>query len=487
MRKYFIQFTCAVCLLAGTMQPITAQELSFKKVSKTQHGLTTFAESTIALSDINGDKAPDLLISSYNGEDCSIQLYKNDGTGKFTESKQAIFAQLSRSKVVFADIDNDKDKDVLLIGFDRKTFGGVAKLYVNLGNGRFEEDKNAALRGVDFGTMAVADVDDDQDQDIFITGADHTLKPVAFLYLNDGKGHFQLVETPIEGIIRGGVAFQDVNGDQLPDLLVTGDNAAYQPTARLYINQNSGHFKAAKNQAFAGVQGSALAFADIDGDNDADVLISGLDAQNKAQTILYENDGTGDFQPVSSVMFKGVSDGAVAFGDVDGDQNPDILLTGVGQDGQATTMLYKNKGNKNFELQPNTSFAGVGLGTVALADIDQDKDLDIMVAGKNNQQLGTAQLYKNELDFKQINQPLKQLPENQLRVYPNPSPGKVYLEATGFTGSYQLLDINGRIISSGRIGNSDKIAFSLGKANQMYLLNVQNDAGQKHTYKLMRK
>ncbi|OJJ21240.1 hypothetical protein BKI52_11790 [marine bacterium AO1-C] len=487
MRKYFISYICIFSLLVGIRQLASAQNLSFEKVPKNTHGLVSSAESSLAFADINGDKSPDLLISSYNGEDCSIQLYQNNGSGKFTKVNHAPFAQLSRSKVVFADVDGDQDQDVLLIGFDRKTFGGVTKLYINQGQGRFVEDKNVALQGVDFGAAAFADVDNDQDQDLLLTGINQQMSPVALLYLNDGKGRFQAVNTSIAGVLRGAVAFRDVNGDQLPDLLVTGGNAAYQPTAQLYINQNYGHFKAVKNQIFIGLQRSSAAFADIDGDQDADVLITGLDKQGKTQSILYENDGLGDFRPVQTTSLKGVKDGAIAFGDVDGDQDLDILITGIGQDGKATTMLYKNQGNKQFELLPQASFSGVGAGAVAFADVDQDKDLDIMITGKSTQQLGTAQLYKNGLDFKQINQPLKRLPESQLKVYPNPSYGQVFLEATDFTGSYQLLDLNGKQISTGKIDPATKITFSLKKANQIYLLNIQDAQGQKYTYKVMRK
>lgn len=462
-----------------------AQSIQFAPADKNNE-LVASAESSTAFADIDGDKYPDLLISTYNGEDCTIQLYRNNQQGGYTQMSQLPFEKLSRSSVAFADVDGDNDQDLLLSGFHSKSFKGVTRLYLNDGTGNFTEVKEAGLQGVDFGAIAFADVDNDQDQDIFITGTNEGFKNVAFLYLNDGKGHFQATETKVAGVARGAVAFADVDGDEYADLLVTGVDAQFKPSTTLYRNQGNGNFVMLDNTSFVGVQGSSLAFADVDGDHDMDVLVAGLSKKAGATTILYENDGTGSFQSVKDSPFQGIKDGALAFGDFDGDKDLDVLVAGFDQNKKEVATLYQNNGNGNFEMLKDTPFTGAGLGAVAFADVDQDNDLDVLITGKDNKAIGTANLYKNGDDFRKMVTKSKPISADQLKVYPIPSNGKVYIEALNFTGSYRLIGLQGQKISEGKISSSGTITIELSKKQKIYMLNVIGENGQSHTYKLIR-
>ena len=483
--KLFIQKILLGCLFLFISKLTIAQSIQFAPADK-NNGFVASAESSTAFADIDGDKYPDLLISTYNGEDCAIQLYRNNRKGGYTQMSELPFEKLSRSSVAFADIDGDKDQDLLLSGFHSKSFKGITKLYLNDGKGSFTEVKEAGLQGVDFGAIAFADVDNDQDQDIFITGTDAAFKNVALLYLNDGKGRFQETEINVAGVARGAVAFADVDGDQYKDLLVTGVDAQFKPTTILYKNQGNGNFSSVSNTSFVGVQGSSLAFADIDGDNDMDVLVAGLSKKLGATTILYENDGTGSFQLVKDSPFEGIRDGALAFGDFDGDNDLDVLIAGLDKNKKNVATLYQNNGNGNFEILKNAPFTGAGLGAVAFADIDQDNDLDILVTGKDNQAAGTTSLYKNGDDFRKMEKKSLPISTDQLKVYPIPSNGKVYIEAKGFAGSYRLIGLQGQKISEGKISSTGIISIELSKKQKLYMLNVVGENGQSFTYKLIR-
>ncbi|MCD4732591.1 MAG: VCBS repeat-containing protein, partial [Bacteroidales bacterium] len=80
---------------------------------------------------------------------------------------------------------------------------------------------------------------------------------------------------------------------------------------------------------FDWVDASSIAFADIDNDNDQDVLITG---SSNAGIIakLYTNDGNGNFVEVTETPFVGVSNGSIAFADIDNDNDQDVLITGSG-------------------------------------------------------------------------------------------------------------------------------------------------------------
>ena len=75
-------------------------------------------------------------------------------------------------------------------------------------------------------------------------------------------------------------------------------------------------------------QGSC-AMADINNDGDLDLIITGADAQlTNRKTTLYTNDGMGNFTEVIGTGLSNWSEGGkIAFADVDGDTDQDLLIT----------------------------------------------------------------------------------------------------------------------------------------------------------------
>jgi hypothetical protein len=249
----------------------------------------------------------------------------------FTEVTGTPFTGVAQSSIAFADVDGDNDLDVLITGLN---FMGqppgvrISKLYTNDGVGNFTEVFGTPFAGVEEGSIAFADVDGDNDQDVLITGS-YSAK----LYTNDGSGNFtEVIGTPFQGVNESSIAFADVDGDNDQDVLITGiqvSSPVYINTARLYINDGSGSFTEMMNSPFTGVRDASIAFADVDGDNDQDVLITGSADGTFGSSKLYTNDGSGGFSEVMGTSFDQVADGALAFADVDGDNDLDVLITGT--------------------------------------------------------------------------------------------------------------------------------------------------------------
>ncbi|MEL6657932.1 MAG: T9SS type A sorting domain-containing protein [Bacteroidota bacterium] len=108
--------------------------------------------------------------------------------------------------------------------------------------------------------------------------------------------------------------------------------------------------------SFDGVRDSAVAFADVDGDGDQDALITGVTNSTRISK-LYTNDGVGHFTEVAETPFGGVFSGAVAFTDIDGDNDQDLLLTGGAETQGAIAKLYINDPiSTSSEELPNTEF-----------------------------------------------------------------------------------------------------------------------------------
>ena len=122
------------------------------------------------------------------------------------------------------------------------------------------------------------------------------------------------------------------------------------------------------------LNGSGVAAGDIDGDGWCDLYFCGLDSPNR----LYRNLGGWRFEDISTasgVSLEGVDATGVAMADLDSDGDLDLVINSVGQG----TWLLMNDGKGRFavthKLNPNR-----GGTSMALADIDGDGDLDLYVA-----------------------------------------------------------------------------------------------------------
>jgi hypothetical protein len=314
----------------------------------------------------------------------------------FTEMLQSPpLQEVYSSSVAFADIDGDNDQDVLITGLDMSG-ARIAKLYTNNGAGIFAEVTGTPFEGAGESAIAFADVDGDNDLDVLIAGRDNSASQMTKLYRNDGYGVFsEATGTPFEGVFTGSIAFADVDGDNDQDVLITGLSNSGAQIAKLYTNNGSGAFSEVMNTPFEGVFTGSIAFADVDGDDDPDVLITGLSFPASAISKLYINDGYGVFSEATGTPFEGVQLSSIAFADVDGDDDPDVLITGLNSSFAVSAKLYINNGDGIFSGSTGTDFEGVQLGSIAFADVDGDNDPDVLITGENN--LGRiSQLYINE-------------------------------------------------------------------------------------------
>jgi predicted nucleotidyltransferase len=353
--------------------------------------------SSIAFADVDNDSDQDVLICGKNSSGQQIaKLYTNDGNGVFTEVAETPFEEVWRGSLAFADIDNDNDLDVLITGSNSNN-QRVAKLYTNDGSGTFTEVAETPFEGVRDGAIAFADVDNDSDQDVLITGSSSSNQGVAKLYTNDGNGIFtEVAETPFEKVTRSSISFADIDNDNDKDVLITGRNNSFVYISKLYTNDGSGSYTEATGTPFDGVNSGSISFADIDNDSDQDVLITGKNNSFVYISKLYTNDGSGSYTEATGTPFDGVGYGSIAFADVDNDNDFDLLITGNNSSDQKIVKLYTNDGNGEFTEVKESVFEGVNPTSIAFADIDNDSDQDVLIAGRNNSPIYITKLYTND-------------------------------------------------------------------------------------------
>ncbi len=337
----------------------------------------------IGFVDIEGDLDQDILITGIdNSLDPIAKLYRNDGLGNYLEVIGTPFIGVSKSSIAFSDVDNDNDQDILISG-RTKSSGIITKLYYNDGDGNFI-DSTTSLMGMEDGKVCFLDVEKDGDDDLIIMGKGENGFNNAKLYRNDGYGSFTEDEAPLfENSYGHEFDFADIDNDTDYDIIITDLYNSYNAKSKLFLNDGNGRFTEVENTPFINVVQGSVVFGDVDNDADPDIILSGLNS-GTGVTNLYQNDGNGSFLEVTDFPFEDLYYGSVNLEDIDNDNDLDVLLTGENHNGENTIKLYENDGNGDFDELPTTNFTPVGKGNVIFSDVDNDNDVDVVIAGRSS-------------------------------------------------------------------------------------------------------
>lgn len=384
-----------------------------------------------AAGDLDRDGDLDLLVVGQGGN----WLFRNDGTGRFTELSATHLPERHEyaQSVALGDLDGDGDLDAVLGSLQPLVGWGAApnRLYQNDGRGLFADvSANYLLQNPDRGAHVVlADLDGDQDLDAFLANND-----ACRVLLSAAPGYLvEWANLPPHPTYATGAVHGDIDGDGDLDVIVSYDpcppNAApyvlfrnggslrfdveplpvmLRPGNRrappmalfdlegdgdldLYLGEGDGH-RLLRNDGRGGLTTALLAIqpplqqaaaallpTDFDGDGDTDLLIS-HDLEGYS-TLLF-NDGRGTLRNAAQSSFgtNGSLSTDLALGDLDGDGFCDAVTSSA----CVPQMLYFHRNDGTGDLETAGFFAtlpnGVSVSDLALADIDGDGDLDLYVA-----------------------------------------------------------------------------------------------------------
>ena len=239
-----------------------------------------------ARGDVNGDGFWDVYIGGAAGQ--AGQLYMQTASG-FAKKNVDVFNEDSDFEdvaILFFDCDNDHDLD-LFVGSGGNNLPPKNKqlqhrLYKNDGKGNFEIDSSAFPgNSMNISVVSANDFDKDGDEDLFVGSRsipfNYGVTPSSYLFVNDGKGHFQDIAKQTNagisdlGLVTGAI-WQDVIGDKEKELIVVGEWMA--PRVFSFTGSKPAEVKTNLN----GLDGwwQSIATADIDADGDQDLIIGNV-------------------------------------------------------------------------------------------------------------------------------------------------------------------------------------------------------------------
>lgn len=382
----------------------------------------------ISVGDIDGKQGKDLYIGG--SHDATPTLFLQDQNGSF--QKKAFSTGEEKYEDVACllfDFDQDEDEDLYVVSggseFELGSPNYQDRLYMNDGKGNFS--KSNALPQVNSSGSCVqgADFDQDGDIDLFVGGrfspGNYPLSPQSYLLRNDGN-RFEDVTSTVSGLSKVGMVtsalWSDFDNDGWVDLILVGE---WMP---LTIFRNIEGVLQKMENVGPNSQGwwNVIKEGDFDNDGDIDYVAGNLGnnqdykASPDQPFVLYAHDfdQNGKIDPIFACYMKSHATGDIQLFPFHGKNDLANQITAYKrvfpsyqQYSEATieqvlsyemidkaqafkahtfsTSLFINSGQGAFEqveLPVEAQLAPVH--AMLVEDINQDGNLDLIIAGNHN-------------------------------------------------------------------------------------------------------
>ena len=271
---------------------INSQGDAFTKIYTNANG--TFNDSGVILPGVSdgqaswGDYNNDGLLDVLLAGNMKAIIFRNDGNGQFTDICAPLPAVQS-PMCCWVDYNNDGEMDVMVCG---DTGGGIyTKLFKN-SDGVFTEVNITPepFTGLYGGQAKWADLDNDGDQDLVISGMDLYIDAYLLVYRNDGNDQFTKFTIGSGNMLSGSIDLGDFDSDGLIDLIVMGRTPGCGGNAATVLLQNTGLMNFLPvSSLLPGYKQGGVTWGDYNNDGFSDLLFTGLDGFEVPQTILYLN------------------------------------------------------------------------------------------------------------------------------------------------------------------------------------------------------
>jgi hypothetical protein len=300
--------------------------------------------------------------------------------------------------VAAADINGDGRADLLVTNLSishtvyNGTGDGTTLVLLNNGDGTFRAVGDYGSDASFTSSVAIGDVNRDGKPDMLVSNA------CGFANCQQRTGGTVTVRTGNgDGTFAGGdyvygsgggspgsLRITDLNGDGNPDLVVSECSNACQDRVGLVgvlLGNGDATFQSAVTYSSGGFNSVSVVVADVNGDGKPDLVVAnecsifdGCPGVIGSVGVLLGN-GNGTFQPAATYNSGGKSANSVAVADLNGDGKLDLVVNNLSS-GTIGVML----GNGNGTFQSVVTFPNGSAGFVVVAEVNGDGKPDLVVS-----------------------------------------------------------------------------------------------------------
>jgi hypothetical protein len=384
-------------LLAVTRSSEAATQLSLERTDYPVgvEGAADLLQS-LALADLDGDSDPDAITANPGSDTVSVLLNQGDGT--FGASVQETACDQARDLVV-GNLDSNNagsTPDALIQCTD---LGGVTLL--GDGNGGFADPIDAGVC-CSIGEMALGYLNTaDGGLDVAYKGPASNNERVLCHAIGDGSGGFinqtcaidpnTNAFTPISN--TGEIALADLDGDGMNNVITfnkTNDKVLFFNDYDLANHPITGFSPVPSERTTGSSDGRSLSPGDIDGDSDTDLVVGNSFSSNISVFVWGANGFDPAVQPVVYPSVTFLQD--TALGDIDGDENMDVLAVGENK-----LAVHLGNGDGTFDAAVEFDLPGSPHRVrIKVADLDGDGVDDAAVTVTNTSGVDLLSVFSRE-------------------------------------------------------------------------------------------
>lgn len=459
--------------------------------------------------DYNNDSKLDFLVSSLMwpptvpATEAPLQAFQNNSLLNFTAANPfvGLSATVHPRDYTVGDFNGDGKSDIFIAdhGTDVSPFPGIAnKLFLQNATGQLVNSPSNIPTLPDFSHhTASADIDNDGDIDIYVCNIYNQTQVGPYFLVNNGAGNFTKVTTNFPVAIANmtnvymSSRFADIDNDNDKDLILGAIDGSGIAKDLILLNNGLGIFTAGlplPNRYGTPTWGTVgLVAKDFNNDGWVDLLMSTLYQYQTCHLQLLINNQNGTFTDATANIPQNWGTGNnkwikwIETGDFNSDGFIDIVCSLHFGIGPK---LYFNNGNGIFQDASGriTLPSVTGIVSTRVADYDTDGTAEIAFLCANNKIVIAKKIQNYVLNTNDFT-------SNQIEdimVYPNPFSANFSIkipENENFK-SFTIFDTLGKKIHA---TSTFQETFSMDHlSNGMYILNIETDKN-KYTKKVIKK
>ena len=255
-----------------------------------------FYAGLLGVADFNGDGYQDIVtFCGQPTEDQGVPVifFNDNGTGKFIKDENTGIKPQRGGTLCVGDYNRDGFVDILVSGWADDFGNDCCRIWKNDGTGKFTEVIVGNTSGTEKGQVIFADLTGNGLLDVFITGTScpNNWELAAYVYKNNGDDTFTMIDAGLPGFQCSGADWCDLNGDGNIDLVYAGEgdlkNSVYA------FNEGDGKFTAVSDKLGQHRGGAAVLAADMNNNNVPDIILMGyMDGDGPRHFQIYNGAGS---------------------------------------------------------------------------------------------------------------------------------------------------------------------------------------------------